>query len=422
VEKPAHAPVGLLRRPGQPPLLVVRHAGEDGPIVTEAQTDLSEDATARAYAERQRLSYVALTRAQQELVIALPARASGGSLAKTVLDLQAEGRFSSIEGARELAVSELLAVPRLELTRGGASVDPPPLPETPPSAAIVLGVTALSDFRICARRFSLIDLLGLPEPRRAAAVPSAEADADPRLAGIAAHRVLELWPLERWGEPPDPAELARILGQGGLDAASLVGQQTLAGLSRFLSGSYAARVRREAVRVERELELTVTLSDSVVATPTRPARASAPRNPRQLELFRHERAPAPSAPAGGSPALVVKATLDLLVELTDGSLHVIDYKRARGGAGAAARYGPQLSLYRSVVEKARGKLPRVGLLNLLGDASEPEWLSPPPLDAAAVAGAFLAARARDAWPGVPEAACRAVHCGFVTSCHFSASG
>ena len=76
VEKPQYAPVGLLRRSAQRPLLVVRHAGEDGPIVTDAQTELSEDAAARAYAERQRLSYVALTRAEHELVIALPARAS----------------------------------------------------------------------------------------------------------------------------------------------------------------------------------------------------------------------------------------------------------------------------------------------------------------------------------------------------------
>jgi hypothetical protein len=206
------------------------------------------------------------------------------------------------------------------------------------------------------------------------------------------------------------------LEQGGLEADSNVGRQTLTGLARFLSGSYASRVRREATRVERELELTVTLSDI-----RRAGRAAPPRNPRQLELFAAA-PPPPPAPSGGVPSLVVKATLDLLVELQDGSLHVIDYKRARGGAGAAARYGPQLSLYRSVVEKAFGKAPRVGLLNLLGDAEEPEWLSPAALDAGSLAAAFLAARARDSWPGVPEAQCRAVRCGFVTSCHFSASG
>ncbi|HYP90502.1 MAG TPA: PD-(D/E)XK nuclease family protein, partial [Polyangiaceae bacterium] len=238
-----------------------------------------------------------------------------------------------------------------------------------------------------------------------------------------AHHVLEIWPLTRWGEPPDPAELAHALEQGGLPAASSIGQKTLEGLSRFLSGPYAARVRRDAVRVERELELTVTLSSAQVAE--RAARAAPKRNPNQLELFAAAApattAAAPTTPDAG-PALVVKATLDLLVELGDGSFHVIDYKRTRGGGGAAARYGPQLSLYRAVVERAYGKAPQVGLLNLLGDADEPEWLSPEALDPSAIARAFLSARSHDAWPGVPEPTCRAVHCGFITSCHFSASG
>jgi ATP-dependent helicase/nuclease subunit A len=420
VEKPQYAPVGMLRRGAAKPLLVVRHAGEDGPIVTESQTLLSEDASARAYAERQRLSYVALTRAQHELVIALPARAGGGSLAKTVLDLHSEGAFAPISGLRELPVSQLLAAPKLALGSSAPGVDPPPA-RAPQSSSAVLGVTALSDFQLCPRRFSLVQLQGLPEPRRGSADPAAEIDADPRLAGIAAHHVLELWPLERWGEPVDPAALAELLEQGGLPAASSVGQRTLAGLTRFLQGSYASLVRREAVRVERELSLTVTLAGQRVQPAPKPARRP---NPNQLELFAAAPSPpsAPRALAAGGPDLVVKATLDLLVELRDGSLHVIDYKRSRGGGGDRARYAPQLSLYRSVVRERFGKAPRVGLLHLLGDAEEPEWQEVPELDAGAIASAFLTARASDAWPSVPEPKCRAVHCGFITSCHFSASG
>jgi hypothetical protein len=64
----------------------------------------------------------------------------------------------------------------------------------------------------------------------------------------------------------------------------------------------------------------------------------------------------------------------------------------------------------------------VGLLHLLGSADEPEWLSPADLEPGAVASAFLAARASDEWPAVPEARCRSVHCGFISACHFSASG
>jgi hypothetical protein len=285
-----------------------------------------------------------------------------------------------------------------------------------------LGVTALSDFQLCPRRFSLIQLQGLSEPRRGAAPSATASDADPRLAGIAAHHVLEVWPLDRWGELPDPAFLAAALEQGGLSARSEVGQKTLEGLSRFLSGPYAGRVKREAVRVEREVELTVTLHGKG-STPPAPKRA-VKQNPAQLELFAAALSPPhPSAaPEPTGPALVVKATLDLLVELQDGSLHVIDYKRTRGGGGDVARYGPQLSLYRSVVEQALGKVPKVGLLHLLGDAAEPEWLSPAAADPAAIARAFMAARAHDEWPLVAEPRCRSLHCGFITSCHFSAGG
>lgn len=424
VERAATAPVGLLRRATGKPLLVVRHTGEDGPVITDAQNELTEDGSARAFAERQRLSYVALTRAQHELVIALPARAGGGSLARTVLDLHTEGAFGSIEGLRELPVSQLLAVPKLGSEERAPGSDPPTLGE-PSATGVVLGVTALSDFQLCPRRFSLLQLHALSEPRRGTARSEAAPDADPRLAGIAAHHVLEVWPLERWGETPDPAQLAAALEEGGLSATGAIGQKTLAGLARFLGGPYAALVRRDAVRVERELSLTVALHGDRAAVS--PPKRMPKRNPAQLELFAlpPQQQPAPNpGPASSSPtagpSLVVKATLDLLVELRDGSLHVIDYKRTAGGD--STRYAPQLSLYRSVVERQFGKVPRVGLLHLLGDADEPEWLSPAAADPAAIARAFLAARAHDRWPGIAEAACRALHCGFVSGCHFSGSG
>jgi ATP-dependent helicase/nuclease subunit A len=419
VERPQFAPVGILRRATSRPLLVVRHAGEDGPIVTDTQNELSEDATARAHAERQRLSYVALTRAEHELVLALPARAGAGSLAKTVLELHGEGAFDEIGGLRELAVSELLVADKLTPPTSAPGVEPPAQPSEAQSTAVVLGVTALSDFQICPRRFSLVQLQGLSEPRRGGQA-SAPAGEDPRLAGIAAHHVLELWPLERWGEPPDPASLAQALEQAGLRASSEVGQKTLAGISRFLGGSYAARVKREAVRVEREVALTVTLygAKASLSAEKRPTK----HNPAQLELFAAAALAPVFVPDTQKTALVVKATLDLLVELKDGSLHVIDYKRTRGGGGDHARYGPQLSLYRSVVERHFGKTPKVGLLHLLGDAEEPEWLAPAAAEPAAIASAFLAARAQDRWASVGEARCRSVHCGFIDSCHFSASG
>jgi ATP-dependent helicase/nuclease subunit A len=395
VEVTPTAPFGILRRAGARPLLVVRHAGDDGPIITDSQLELGEDGKARAAAERQRLSYVALTRAEHELVIALPAQPRSGTLAKTVLELESENAFAQLDGFRKLGVSELLGEAKLQPVAAAAATAPPSL-RPPEASAVVLGVTALADFRICPRRFSLLHLHGLAEPRRGTASRAApEPNADPRLAGIAAHHVLEHFPLERWGEPPDPALLAAALEAAGLAPSSATGQKTLAGLTRFLGGAYAATVRREAVRVEREVALSVVLSG--------PSR-SAP----QLELF---------GSAGGSAPLVVKATLDLLVELGDGSLHVIDYKRTRGGERDRHRYADQLSLYRSVVRQRFGKTPRVGLLHLLGEAAEPEWLEPPEADPSAIASGFVAARARDSWSPAPERVCRRVECGFIGSCY-----
>jgi ATP-dependent helicase/nuclease subunit A len=414
VERAATGPIGLLRRAAGKPLLVLRHSGDDGPIVTDAQNELTQDGSARAFAERQRLSYVALTRAQHELVLALPARANAGSLARTVLDLHTEGAFADIAGFQQLATSQLLAAPKLAREQQAPGSEPPRLPE-PNATGVVLGVTALSDFQLCPRRFSLLQLHALAEPRRGGGTAKPEPDADPRLAGIAAHHVLEVWPLERWGDAPDPDALAATLAEGGVSPQTAIGKKTLAGLARFLGGPYAAQVRRDAVRVERELSLTVALhGDRAAASPPK---RMARRNPAQLELFALPAAQSPGASESAGPALVVKATLDLLVELKDGSLHVVDYKRTAGGDDA--RYAPQLSLYRSVVERQFGKTPRVGLLHLLGDADEPEWLSPAAADPAAIARAFLAARAHDRWPSVTEPTCRALHCGFIGSCHSS---
>ncbi|HEY6078660.1 MAG TPA: UvrD-helicase domain-containing protein [Polyangiaceae bacterium] len=397
IEVAQPAPVGILRRSGARPLLVVRHAGEDGPIITDSQLELGEDGKARAAAERQRLSYVALTRAEHELVVALPAQARSGTLARTVLELESEGAFTQLEGLGKLAVSELLGAATLQLPSVAAASAPPTLGGAE-AGAVVLGVTALSDFRICARRFSLLHLQGLAEPKRGPTAGQGPSDgADLRLAGIAAHHVLEHWPLERWGEAPEPGALAAALEAAGLAPDSAAGKKTQAGLARFLSGSYATRVRREAVRVERELSLSVTLT-----SPAGSARSG------QLELFGSARSGAP---------LVVKATLDLLVELEDGSLHVIDYKRSRGGERDQHRYADQLSLYRAVVKRHFGKTPLVGLLHLLGDATEPHWLAPAEPDPSAIASAFIAARASDVWSPVPERVCRNVECGFVGSCH-----
>ncbi len=390
VEGSNPAAVAILRRPRGVPLLVVAHAGEDGPLVTDTQRELSQDARARAQAERQRLSYVALTRAEHELVIPLPAQPRNGTLARTLLNLQREGAFSEIAGSGELALSELLEVPKLALSALAPASAPPREPSVKACADVVLGVTALADFCGCPRRFSLLQLQGLREPQRTRPAPPGGDANLARAAGTAAHHVLQRWPLERWGQTPEATTLADALREGGLDPASGAGTVTLAGLARFLGGPYALKVREQAVRVERELELTVVLNNEAAAL---------------------------LANASPEPRLVLKATLDLLVEFQDGSLHVIDYKRTRQGTLPPERYGPQLALYGSAVHTHFGKRPKLGLLHLLGDPEEPQWLTPKEPSAAELARAFLTAREGDKWEPVLEPVCRSLHCGFVSSCH-----
>jgi ATP-dependent helicase/nuclease subunit A len=437
VEASAPPPIALLRREQGAPLFVLRHVADDGPIVTDSQNQHSADQRARAYAERQRLSYVALTRARRELVIALPVSARANTLAKTLLDLNSEGEFEHISGCSAESLSALLELPRLPTSS-------PPAASPPPTARraigdVVLGATALAHFCACPRRFSLLELHGLPEPRPFGPPFSRQAqlsndsqgdlEADARRAGIAAHRVLELWPLEKWGEPPDVAHLAELLEHAGLAASSRRGAQTLQGLSTFLSGPYAARVRSEARAVHRELDLSVVLSGSEVAESVPRAPVSDPASsvhrgrrrgpsPAQLELFAPPlRTRVAETPSDGSPRLVLKATLDLLVELRSGELHVVDYKRTPGGPGDAARYAFQLALYRSAVLLHFGRTPQIGLLHLLGAAHEPEWLMAPELDFAALARAFAEARLADRWTGVDVGRCRKLRCGFLPTCH-----
>jgi ATP-dependent helicase/nuclease subunit A len=427
-------PISLLRGEHETSL-VVRHVTEAGSLSTPLLRRASEDAAARARAERQRLSYVALTRARSHLAIVLPAgKLRPESLAASVAAVG--GALDEIEGVLRIAARELLDEPPLTGTVSDAPPAPPPeRPARPRVTLATIGVTALSDFAICARRFELSHLFNIAEPplRPEAARTVVAGREDPRALGSAAHRVLEAFPPARWGTAIEPEEILKALAREGLDPAAESSLGTARGIARFLAGDYARSVREDGSRISRELALGIpfraappaSAGGAVTAAPplAEPSVRSRGRRvaPGQLELFAlrpRESAPDPDLLAA---TVVLKATLDLVIERSDGSVDVIDYKRSRGGD--EDRYSFQLAAYREAAQRHyRTERVRTGLVHLLGDDNEPAWQTASSFDFFELGTRLVEARFHDAWAGIDEPACRKAQCGFVSACHASGAG
>jgi hypothetical protein len=291
----------------------------------------------------------------------------------------------------------------------------PRRPELSEVDGLSIGATALADYALCARRFELVHVLGFDEPSPLGLTAIDPSDDDPRSLGSAAHRVLELWPLETWGVPTDPGAVLNALVREGVapgDAAS----ELAAGVARFLSGAFAGRARG-ARRVVRELEL-ATLFDRTEAPslPSKPKRGKAREreNVRQLSLFAPEPAELPAS--GSASGVLLKTTLDLLIEHDDGSFDIVDYKRSKGRF--RDRHALQLSAYRSAVaQHFRASQVRTGLVHLLGGDGEPLWVEPVAFDVTRLAQSLGRARWEEHFPPVQKSACERIGCGFVGTCH-----
>jgi len=417
-ERPNSAPIGLLRG-DQETSLVIRHVTDAGSLVTPLSRRATEDSLARARAERQRLSYVALTRAQSHLAIVLPAgKLRPDSLAASIVGASAQ--LDEIAGVTRVAAHHLFGeLPFCANASDTPPGAPPARPARPRVTLATIGVTALSDFAICARRFELAHLFGIAEPRAGARVTPQSGD-DPRALGSAAHRVLEAFPSERWGNSVAAAEILEALAREGLDpdADSSVG--TAHGIARFLAGEYARSVHDDGSRIRRELSLGIPFLRAPAEPKSGRENKTRPRGrrvaPGQLELFAlRPRSSAPD-PELLSATVVLKATLDLVIERADGSIDVIDYKRSRGGD--EDRYAFQLAAYREAAQRHFGiDRIRTGLVHLLGENNEPDWQTPPEFDFFELGTRLIEARFHDSWPAIAEPACRKAQCGFVSACH-----
>lgn len=406
--KPDGSALGILRSPGAAPTLVLSHRGRLGASLgNPAREEAKSHARERAAAERRRITYVALTRAKRHLVlVGTPGRPSNDSALST-LESHADGALAG--KTERWSAHELLT---RALTPGRPRGDAPKL--TPPSPAkklrlaseVALATTPLGVFRDCPRRFSLRFLVGLEEPvssgqlelfEMAPAEPRAiveddEADVDPRALGRAAHRLLERWPRERFGQDTEIDEVVDRLVVEGLDHA---GATRLApDIRGFLASAYARRLASPAVQLFREEEVVLRLAD------------------------------------GAETALVLRGTVDAYAyDASAGTIDLLDYKLARPRASLEP-YAFQLRAYAlALARRHPGARVRPGIVFLLG--GQLSWLDPKgePLGSAdlahieaeltATARAFAEARAGAEYPGVDESVCRKLGCGFVTACHRS---
>lgn len=385
---------------GAPPELSASLLVGSGRTVRPASLERArEDIARRRGAERARLAYVAVTRAEREMVlVGGQAAAMGGRSATSAQTIAAalEGVLSS-QRAGETVLEEEAPGPRraLEPVEPPHEVRPPveAIAATPrPARRLALAPTALADFAHCPRRFELVHVDGLPErargrgarPEGRAATEGerGEVPLDARLEGTLAHRVLERLAAPAWGTARARSEASALLAAEGVGPehsrhAAIVGR-----VVAFVESEYARAVTAEGASLLREHAFV-------------------------LEVHR------------GGVGLVLGGTIDLLVEWPDGSLDVVDYKRAVGPD--LDPYGFQLDIYRLAV-LARSSRVRAGIVFLGGLAQEPLWRAPFDAetlerDLIALAGRLAEARARGTFSRASVAVCEGIHCGFIRRCH-----
>ncbi len=369
-------------------------AFEDG--TSQRRARLLERRKRRVAAERRRLLYVAATRARDLLVLGLHGKPGDGRWDSWL------AQSTNPAGQADVEVVDAQALP--------AGVLPPVPPEppdadllvaraldhvqarpTPTSPDVMVAVTPLEDFLGCPRRYHYLHDVGLDEPRSEPSLPPAlwpQAEqvrvegVDVRARGTAAHRLLELLPVDLPAERLDATlqalERAEQLGSD-LDVRRWV--------ARFWQGAYG-RGLAHARTVLRELPFVLRIGP------------------------------------GDGVALHLRGQIDLVVA-HEGGVDVVDYKTAAPSPDGAAAHAFQLRCYRLAVRRLFGAaLPcRAGVVFLKAEQPEPVWLSHADDDAAlsvellAQARALRDAQALSRWDGRARERCHALGCGFVGHCH-----
>ena len=402
------------RSGGAPNVLSARIISADGTLC-DPPSYVRSLATAerRHRAERQRLAYVAMTRASEAMLLVGSRRVpkSGESpayratTAATLADLAYdEGALQKaaliVEDVSASAPPLAYATTPLPTVESPRELVPNPALGCPSWRSLPIAPTSLQDFHNCPRRFQLVHLLDFPEHPVGAVSHAAsaanrdadEADAasaprlDARAEGTLAHRILERIAPHHFGDPDAAREASAILAREGIAVEHAKHGAVVGRVTRFLTGAYAKRVGEAGAEVLREQPFVLSIPDAEGRT------------------------------------IALRGSIDLLVVWPDGRADIIDYKRARGPS--AEPYAFQLDVYQLAAESMLPTETRIraGIIFLGGDAAEPMWCTQVRSeDVRARLGALGAQLVRARWtetfPRVEPPRCRAIHCGFMSLCH-----
>lgn len=395
------------------------------PLSTPALRKADEEAKARELAERKRLSYVAITRARQSLVlVGTPGKVREGTAMYTLNTALQDEAFAATVTHREQALAlleEALACPSEALAAPKPAVQLPVgapyfIPGRSTSRTIHLAVSPLAIFKTCPRRFRLRYLLGYEEPTAQGQLdlfggsispdlPDADDDEpSPDRPPSPVHQVLSTFPLHRWGNPAHPEEICgRLLREGmlpeGEHGAFSAEQEHLArALSLFLSGAYARRARDVSSRLRREHAFVLSIqAPGVGRTPPR--------------------------------TLALRGAIDLWADYPQSSVEIIEFSTQR--AQAEMPLFP-LMVYALYMRKMAPDRPiKIGVVYLGSEATEPVFwkgaggdgtLSEGEMDQfeqelAALGHKFAESQHISRFEGMGVETCRKLRCGFVPACH-----
>ena len=445
------------------------------PVSTPARKAATAEVHARERAERQRLTYVAITRAKRELVLIGPAgKPRSGSAWQTLKPCvegtaNADPRPAETEGTANAdprpAETEgtANADPRPAETEGTANADPrplgngplsasltsildarsllaearPPAPGTDPYArpapafkpapaprlaaarTVAIGAAPLALFQSCPRRFRLRHLLGLEEPTTAVQLGLFDVEGPAELPGE------ERVELEDGADARPPGRAPhRTLERW---PRSRWGDPTLV-------GDVLERLGREGLPEDAPdaLRLAQGLARFLEGAYARRLRDEAQTMRREEALAL--RLDPSSEPARGAAhrhgtSLAMRGAVDLIAELPSG-VDVVEYRRARPRADLSAYELPLRASALAASLRHPGKPVRAGVL-FLGSSTEPVWLKADGPGGAIseeeharfeqgllwLAEQLAEARRADRFEGVPVETCRRLRCGFLEACH-----
>jgi ATP-dependent exoDNAse (exonuclease V) beta subunit len=395
--------LGLAIKPSLPDELEIRRS----PRVQQIWAELGR----RDEAEYLRLLYVAVTRARDHLILSGQTERPGGTWRemleqvirseRTLRPLVAEIDIDTLPAGRPMSAPSMEPSPE-SVERLDVAVKRVRDVKLPSGSAAVFPVTHLQDYFLCPRRYLYARQLGLSEfplvyelQAETEEENQGRSTGDHRMRGTLVHRILEQVDLRLIHEPNLLEHVRSLLWAEGLDPSARDTGEVVQWILAFLKTPFAFRISARPDRVHRELPFLLRLAGEE----------------EQLAVY-------------------LKGQIDLLFEEEDGSATIVDYKASVRHPAGLSPYAFQLDCYALAGSRfvQTGVPIRTGIAFLRGANPEPEMrpvgeVASKALEKKLILGAQALLRATRSldWPGLPQAECAAIACGYQYRCHANSS-